>query len=86
MDERAQSIGIARLFLSLGVGAIIIWIVGSLTAPLFEYAGEQTQSGTVYAEATNWLQQGVDFLPLAFLLISLFGLIAYSVFRRGVLR
>jgi len=85
MDDRAQSMGIARAFLSLLVGAVLFWIVKEVTSPLFEHVNGQTTPGSKAAEGTTYLQQGVDFLPIAFLMIVFFGLIAYSVFAREVI-
>jgi len=85
MDDRGQSMGIARLFLSLLVGAVLFWIVKEVTTPLFAHIEGQTAQGSKAAEGTTYLQQGVDFLPIAFLLIAFFGLIAYSVFAREVI-
>lgn len=85
MDNRAQAIGIARFFLGLMVGAIVIFIVGEVTAPLFEHTGEQSQD-QVATQGTAWLQQGIDYLPIFFLLISFFGLISYSVYSRRAVR
>lgn len=85
MDDRAQAIGIGRLFLSLGAGAIVFFIVGAVTAPLFEMANEHG-SGQVATNGTTWLQQAVDYIPIAVLFVSFFGLVAYAVFTRGILR
>ena len=85
MDERAQSIGIARFFLSLCVGAFVVWIVTSLTDPMFEYGYESTNDPDALA-ATGWLETGVGYLPVIFLGIAFFGLIALSIFQREMLR
>jgi hypothetical protein len=84
-DTRGQAIGIARLFLALGVGAVVIWIVNLVASPLFDHAESTGATGTA-AQGTAWLQQGTAWLPIGFALISFFGLVAYSVFARGVLR
>jgi len=84
-DRRAQPIGIARLFLGLGAGAVVFWIVSAVTSPILDMAGEQG-SGSVASNGTAWLGTGVGMLPIAFLMISFFGLIAYAVFTREVLR
>lgn len=86
MDDRGQAIGISRFFLSLGVGGIVIWIVNEVTSPLFTHVQGQTADGSAGAQGTTWLQQGVEFLPIAMLFISVFGLVAYSVYAREVLR
>lgn len=81
-DDRAQAIGILRLFLSLGVGAVVIWIVTIVTDPLFDHAGSSAND-QVSNQGTQWLQDGVGFIPILFLGIAFFGLIAYSVYRRS---
>lgn len=85
-SHRGQAIAITRLFLSLGVGAVMYWIIKEVTAPLFDHVGDSTTSGQAASEGTTYLQQGVDFLPIVFLMIAFFGLIAYSVYTREVLR
>lgn len=84
-DDRADAIGNARLFFSLFVGAAVIFIVNEVTGPLFAEAKEDG-SGQVATQGTTWLQEFGEFLPIAFLLIAFFGTIAYSVFKREVLR
>lgn len=86
MDDRGQAIGISRFFLALGVGAVVIWIVNAVTTPLFTHVNGRTETGEAAATGTQYLQTGVDFLPIAMLGISFFGLIAYSVYSREVLR
>lgn len=85
MDERAQAIGIARLFLSLTVGAVVFWIVTKVTDPVFDSAREQG-TDEVSSQGTIWLQEGVNHIPILFLIIAFFGLIAYSVYSREVTR
>lgn len=85
-DNRGQAIGIARLFLGLGVGAVMLFIIGAVTAPLFTHVKGQTDPGSMGATGTMYLQQGIEGLALAFLLISFFGIVAYAVFSREVLR
>lgn len=85
MDNRAQSIGIARFFLSLVAGAFVVWIVFEVTSPLLDRARE-TGSDERTVEATGWLTTGIDYLPLLFLLVAFFGLIALSIFQRERLR
>lgn len=82
MDDRAQAIGIARLFLALLVGAIVIFIVNTVGGKILDHAG-QSGSGQVATTGTNYMTQAMQYLPIAFLFISFFGLIAYSVYSRG---
>lgn len=84
-DDKADAIGNLRLFASLFVGAVVIYIVTKVTGPLFAEAKEDG-SGQVASQGTTWLQQFGDFLPIMFLLIAFFGVIAYSVFKREVMR
>jgi hypothetical protein len=83
MDNRAQSIGIARFILSLVVGAVMYWIVDLVTSPLTDRAMETTGNQTANT-ATGWFQTGIQNLPLIFALISMMGLIVYSIFVREV--
>jgi uncharacterized membrane protein YhdT len=85
MDNRAQSIGIARFFLSLGVGAIVYWIADLVTTPVLAGAYNATGNATAN-QATQWFEQSVNAMPLAFALISFVGIIALSVFQREILR
>jgi len=81
-DNRAQSIGISRLFLALGVGFVMVMIVNQTTQPMFALIG---QPDAIATNGTSWLNELIANLPLAYALISLFGLVAYSVFRRQVI-
>jgi len=84
-DTRGQSIGFIRLFLSLIAGAAVVWIVMEVANPVL--AGTRNATNNAKAnEATEWFQMAVDYMPLAFLLIALFGIIALSIFQRERLR
>ena len=83
-DERAQSVGIARLFLSLVVALVLAWIVKTVTDPILTQAaaaGETAQA----TQATSWFEAGVGSLFLFFLVIAVFGVVALAVFQREVL-
>lgn len=86
MDDRGQAIGISHFFLALGVGAVVIWIVKEVTAPLFTHVNGRTETGEAAATGTQYLQEGVAYLPVAFVGISFFGLVAYSVYTREAVR
>jgi len=83
MDTRAQSIGIARFILSLIVGAVMYWIVDLVTSPLTTRASNTTSNATAN-QATNWFTTGISYLPLFFAVVSMMGLIVYSIFVREV--
>lgn len=85
MDNRAQAIGILRMFLGLIVGAVVVMLVREIGNPILSKASEHGTDSTS-AQGTAWLQEGVNYLPILFLMIAFFGLIAYSVYRREVVR
>jgi hypothetical protein len=81
----ADSIGILRFFLSLGVGAIMVFVVGRITSPLFEQLSPHTQ-GNEAATGTVWLEAVINYFPFLILGVVFFGFIALSVWtRQGVL-
>lgn len=82
--DRASSIGIIRFFLSLIVGAVVTWIVWEVANPILDGARESTTSPEA-AQGTEWFQLLVDNLPITFLMIAFFGLIALATFQRQVL-
>lgn len=85
MDTRAQSIGIARYFLALGVGAIMFWILELVTTPLLNRASTTTNNQTAN-QATSWLSEAISWWPMMLLILSFIGLIVYSVFVRERVR
>lgn len=86
MDDRAQSIGIARFFLALVVGAFVFWIVSTVASPLLTEARATSADGSEGAQATEWIATAIDYFPMAVLFIAFFGLIALSIFQREMLR
>lgn len=85
MDNRAQSVGLARFILSIIVGAPVVWIVWKVTDPILTGARGATNSSQAN-EATTWIGQGIDWLPILFLLIAFFGVIVLSIYQRELLR
>lgn len=85
MNNRAQSIGIVGFVLSLVVGAIVYWVVSTVSDPILTRATEATTNPEAN-EATQWFREGVEFMPIAFMMIAFFGLVAYSVYHREVRR
>lgn len=83
MDDRGQSLGIAGLFGSLVVGAIVIWIVQLLGTPMLDRAANATADAQANA-ATGWFRTWIDWLPIVFLLVGMFGLIVYAIYLRGI--
>jgi hypothetical protein len=84
-DTRAQPIGLARFLLGLIVGVPVIWIVYEITTPILSGARTATNS-TQANQATTWLEQGINWLPIYVLLLSFFGLLVLAIFQRELLR
>lgn len=84
MDNRAQSVGLARFMLSLIAAAPITWIVWQTTGRILPGAKNATSNSSAN-QATTWLQQGIDYLPIWFLLVAFFGLIILSIYQRELL-
>jgi uncharacterized membrane protein len=80
-DTRAQSIAIMRFFLSLIVGGILCWILWEVTDPILDGASSATTNAKAN-QATTWFEQAIDWFPLYFLLIAVFGLVAVAVYQR----
>jgi hypothetical protein len=85
MHDRAQSVGLARYVLAFIAGAPVIWIVWTITGKILPGAKTATNSSQAN-QATTWIQQGIDFMPVFMLLVGFFGLIVLSVFQRELLR
>jgi len=82
MDTRAQSMGLARFFLALIVGAIMIGLVNRIALDETLPLAKQASNNATANQATVWMQDALSLLPIVLLLISAFGMIAYAVFRR----
>ena len=85
MDDRAQAVGIARYFLALMVGAVVTWIVWEISIPLLDQSANATNNATAQ-QGTEWLRTGINNLPIFFLGVSVFGLVALAVYQREALR
>jgi TRAP-type C4-dicarboxylate transport system permease large subunit len=85
MHDRAQgSIGIARFFLALITGAILVWLTRYI-APLILGGAKETTDAPKANQATGWLQDFVDYMPILMLLLVFLGLIVFSIYSREVL-
>lgn len=84
MTDNRASIGIIRFFLSLIVGGIVTWLVWEVANPILEGARASTTNPKAN-QGTEWFQLLIDNLPIFFLMIAFFGLIALAVFQREVL-
>jgi len=84
-DTRAQSIGLARFVLSLIAGAPVVWIVWEVTSKILPGAKESTDHAKAN-QATDWIQQAVDYLPLVFLIGAFLGIVILAIYQRERLR
>lgn len=80
--DRGQAIGIAVLFLSLVAGAFVVWIVREAGQPILDHASNATNNATANA-ATGWMETWMSYMPVAFLVIGMFGLVVLSIYLRG---
>lgn len=86
MDTRAQgSIGLSRLFLALGVGAIMLWMISMVADELLPGAKEAT-STEARTQGTEWLMQTPELIAAFIMIIALFGTITYAIYQRQVIR
>jgi len=85
VNKRAQSIGIARFFLGLLVAAVLWWIMQDITEPITDYAANTTSNATAN-QGTTWIVQGIQWWPVFAMLVSVMGLIVYSIYVREVQR
>jgi hypothetical protein len=84
MDTRAQgSISIARFGLALGTGAVMIWMIGLVADQVLPKA--EGDLSPARQQGTTWLEQGIDLIPLAILLIALFSVIILAVYQRELI-
>lgn len=84
MDDRAQSIGISRLFLGLVVGAICYFIAEQITTPVLDRAGNATTNATAN-QATEWFRAGVDLFPVIIAILAFLSVVVLAVIQREVL-
>jgi hypothetical protein len=84
-DNRAQSVGLSRFILSLIAGAPVVWIVWEVTSKILPGAKDATNNAKAN-EATTWIQQYIDYLPMVLLLTAFMGILVLAIYQREVLR
>lgn len=85
-DERAQSIGLSRFFLSVFVvGSLLFFIMSQLGVPLLQGAKNSTGNATAN-QATNWFLDFVGLIPVIMILVGFLGVILLAVWQREVFR
>jgi len=83
-DTRAQAIGLSRFFLALIVGAIMLVVIFRTTNPMLSRASNTTNNAQANA-ATDWMQAGINHLPVVILLLAFFSVVVYAVYAREIL-
>jgi hypothetical protein len=77
-----QSVGIMQVFVSLGAGAVIVWLVQRLAPAQRQYvATSKAMENSLFASSTEWFQVLLTNLPIIFLGIVGMGGIAFAVFQ-----
>lgn len=77
-----QSVGIMQVFVSLGAGAVIVWLVQRLTPAQRSFVkSSDAMSNSLFASSTEWFQVLITNLPIIFLGIVGMGGIAFAVFQ-----
>jgi len=79
MNNRAQSIGIARMILTLAVGAVVIFLVSTVGESVLPGAKNATTNSTAN-QGTTYMMQVSELLPVTIALLSFFGLIVLAIY------
>jgi hypothetical protein len=83
-QDRGQTIAIAEFIVSLMAGAVLFWIFVTKVGTELHAKDTAAVSGTTWQNGTDWLWVIGQNLPLIFLGIGVFGLLAYAVYAREV--
>jgi len=81
--RNGQAIAILGLFASLAIGVLLLLVFREFIPTILEFGAERATDPQVQ-EANDWMGQLVNNLELVFVLISVFGLISFAVFRSRV--
>jgi hypothetical protein len=85
-DERGQSIGLSRFFMSVFlVGSILYFITSQVGKPMLKGAQNATTNATMNQGSTMLLDV-VNLMPLIMLFVGFTGMIVLAVYQREVLR
>jgi hypothetical protein len=84
MNERAQSIGLARVFLYFGVGALVIGLLyNEFGAKILQNSQEAATNGTA-SQAVTWSQQAMNLWPIFVLLTGFLAVVVLAIYQREV--
>jgi len=84
MNERAQSIGLARVFLYFGVGALVIGLLyNEFGAEILANSQEAATNGTA-SQAVTWSQQAMGLWPIFVLLTGFLAVVVLAIYQREI--
>lgn len=83
MDDRAQSIGIARFFMTIGVGAVCLFLLTTVGDPMLNSSQNATNNATANM-GTTYLSQAMDLAPFLIVLAALIGVVMLAVYQREI--
>jgi hypothetical protein len=84
MNERAQSIGLARVFLYFGVGALVIGLLyNEFGAKILQNSQEAATNGTA-SQAVTWSQQAMNLWPIFVLLTGFLAVVVLAIYQREI--
>jgi hypothetical protein len=79
-----QAIEGIKAVASLAGGAIVLWVVYEFAGVLLTDAADRAPGGLGGAVTNDWISTGLDsVLPVAFLGLAFFGLIAAGIYSRN---
>jgi len=82
MNERAQSIGLARVFLYFGVGALVIGLLyNEFGAKILANSEEAATNGTA-SQAVTWSQQAMNLWPIFVLITGFLAVVVLAIYQR----
>lgn len=85
-DERAQSVGLARFFMSVFVVGTLLWfILDRLGTPLLQGAKNATSNGTANS-ASNMFIDFIGLVPVIMIIVGFMGIVLLAIYQREVLR
>lgn len=84
--RHGQAVGIMRFFAGLGAGAVLIGGYHTVFSELHSIASAEATGYPEIETGLTWTSQAWDALPWIFVLLSVFGLVALSVYQRRAVR
>lgn len=83
-NDRGSATGVLNFVLAIGAGAVLAWVLSTITAPIFARAETATEGDPVASTAIGYASAFVDYWPALALFTAFFSFLALAVFRREV--